>query len=185
MDARLNDIRPHNPDLADTLARWLDDARCIDRDIDAPLLADYIDTLIDGIQHEMITGERSPIHCAAHTDPYVLEQAYEQDEAGLGEQPIDCTGDPLDMEDQMDDNTWQPTHRVIFADGHEVMVMLTDEDVAYTRNEWYSDSLADIEVVDGGWLFQGQPFPGTINPLNDEPTAAGDVTGYDNGPTFH
>jgi hypothetical protein len=58
-DARLNDIRPHNPDLADTLARWLDDARCIDRDIDEPLLVDEIDRLIDRIQHEMVTGERA------------------------------------------------------------------------------------------------------------------------------
>jgi hypothetical protein len=69
------------------------------------------------------------ILCAAYTDPYILEQAYEQDEAGLEEQPIDCTGDPLD------DDEW---------------------DMGYDCS----------------------------NSLNDEPTAAGEVTGYDDGPTF-
>jgi hypothetical protein len=66
------------------------------------------------------------ILCAAHTDPFILEQAYEQDEEGLEEQPIDCTGDPLDDCDWCENN------------------------------------------------------PCTC----PEPDLAGEVTGYDNGPTF-
>jgi hypothetical protein len=81
------------------------------------------------IWHRRGCPHTSPILCAAHTDPYILEQAYEQDEAGLEEQPIDCTGDPLD------DDEW---------------------DMGYDCS----------------------------NSLNDEPTIAGEVTGYDNGPTF-
>jgi hypothetical protein len=70
------------------------------------------------------------ILCAAHTDPYILEQAYEQDEEGLEEQPL-CP------------------HCQI--------------------GEHWNCTCYDEE---------------NNAALNDEPTAAGEVTGYDNGPTF-
>jgi len=67
---------------------------------------------------------------------------------------------------------WKATHLIQFSDGHHVSVMLDEtvgneefiegDGVAYTRAEWDSCTAADYEVVNGEWLFQGQPFAGTV-----------------------
>lgn len=52
---------------------------------------------------------------------------------------------------------FKPTHQVIFKNGVRVNVMLV-EGCAYSWPEWKAEDTADIQVVDGEWLFQGQPF---------------------------
>jgi hypothetical protein len=83
----------------------------------------------------------SVILCAAHTDPYILEQAYEQDEAGLEEGIVIC-----------------PKCGVV--------IVLPDV---------FTDTFIICDTCLHEW---------SITSLNDEPTIAGEVTGYDNGPTF-
>jgi hypothetical protein len=87
----LQDIAAQNHDLSRTLDRWLLDAKCIDRDIDNPLLTDIVVTIIDSIHHEMVTGERRNILAVSTlTDPYILEQAYDADEATLTDDDAYC-----------------------------------------------------------------------------------------------
>lgn len=64
---------------------------------------------------------------------------------------------------------FRPTHRLTLPKRGSLLVMLVDG-VAYTRQEWKTATSADYECVDGQWLFQGQPFAGTIRCLaaNDE-----------------
>jgi hypothetical protein len=101
---------------------------------------DAINNDLDGFAGRVAAYYDQHILCAAHTDPYILEQAYEQDEAGLEEQPIDCTGDPLD----------------------------DDECCLFCGPQFFHDN----------------PECPKYDPRYDEPTIAGEVTGYDNGPTF-
>jgi hypothetical protein len=60
---------------------------------------------------------------------------------------------------------WIPTHRIMRY-GRAYFVMLTDEGAAYTRDEARALDHADFErTPDGTWLFQGQPFKGTVEKL--------------------
>lgn len=55
-----------------------------------------------------------------------------------------------------------PTHEIAFQNESR-LVMLTDDGVAYTQAEWDAEDAADFEVnAQGEWLFQGQPFSGTV-----------------------
>jgi hypothetical protein len=93
-----------------------------------------------------VTTSESPILCAAHTDPYILEQAYEQDEEGLEEGIVICP---------------------------KCGVVIVMPDV-------FTGSFIICDTCLHEWPYT-QPQDAR---LNDEPTAAGEVTGYDNGPTF-
>lgn len=54
-----------------------------------------------------------------------------------------------------------PTHR-IETDRETVEVMLVDG-IAYQKTEWDSLDTAEYERADDGrWLFQGQPFAGSV-----------------------
>jgi hypothetical protein len=89
------------------------------------------------------------ILCAAHTDPYILEQAYEQDEA---DHP---------------------------AADHKELGYQCDCGQQLTFGDWVygTDTLYDCPSC--GTRHNTDP-----DLRNDEPTIAGEVTGYDNGPTF-
>jgi hypothetical protein len=63
---------------------------------------------------------------------------------------------------------WKATHEIRYG-GHgerirRIRVMLLDG-AAYTFHEWLTTTAADFAVVDGGWLFMGQPFNGTVRCL--------------------
>ncbi len=58
---------------------------------------------------------------------------------------------------------WKATHRIT-TPYEQIEVMLVGG-VAYTREEWESESSADYEVVNGEWLFQGEPFTGEVESL--------------------
>jgi hypothetical protein len=59
---------------------------------------------------------------------------------------------------------FKPTHRITFTpeEGEPTTcdVMLEDG-AAYTEEEWYAYDMSDWELVDGEWLFRGDPTPGT------------------------
>ncbi len=57
-----------------------------------------------------------------------------------------------------------PTHRIT-TDTEGFWVMLTDDGAAYTWAEWNATDNADYEVSEGEWLFQGQPFAGTVEDI--------------------
>jgi hypothetical protein len=84
------------------------------------------------------------ILCAAHTDPYILEQAYEQDEADYKEIGYTC----------------QCGQQLTFGD------WVYGSDTLYECPACHTIHDTDPDL------------------LNNEPTIAGEVTGYDNGPTF-
>ena len=58
---------------------------------------------------------------------------------------------------------WNATHKIIHPLGIDLVMLV--ESVAYTEREWEGYDTADYEVVDGYWLFQGQPFQGEVIPL--------------------
>ena len=65
---------------------------------------------------------------------------------------------------------WQPTHMIehdMYAGGNSYcfLVSLNPEGPAYTRGEWEVEENADYVVVNGEWLFQGQPFACTVERL--------------------
>ena len=62
--------------------------------------------------------------------------------------------------------TFRPTHRIT-TDRETVDVMLI-EGAAYQQCEWDAVDAADYERADDGrWLFQGQPFAGSVKPINE------------------
>jgi hypothetical protein len=69
--------------------------------------------------------------------------------------------------------TFKPTHIVTIKPGtryesqHKVMLVSDDElnGPAYDTDEWHSVTNADIELVDGKWMFQGKPFLGTVEQI--------------------
>lgn len=64
-------------------------------------------------------------------------------------------------------NRFAPTHRIIRKSGAVVAVMLCGGP-AYSQQEWNAADAADYEcLVDGRWLFQGQPFSGTVHAIAD------------------
>lgn len=65
---------------------------------------------------------------------------------------------------------WQPTHLITLSSGEEIRVMTSDGlpcSPAYTIEEWIEGSTADYEVKEESWLFQGEPFSGTVRRLEE------------------
>jgi hypothetical protein len=59
---------------------------------------------------------------------------------------------------------FRATHEITIETG-KVRVMLIDG-AAYTLHEWKNLEQADFEQdTDGNWLFQGEPFEGTVRKL--------------------
>jgi len=69
--------------------------------------------------------------------------------------------------------TFKPTHIATIKPEtryeSRIKVMLVSDDElngpAYDVNEWDSLSQADIELVDGEWMFQGKPINGTVDQI--------------------
>lgn len=62
---------------------------------------------------------------------------------------------------------FRATHRITLDSGETQEVML-DDGRAYTREEWDAADASDYErTEDGSWLFQGQPFNGTVREMTD------------------
>lgn len=64
--------------------------------------------------------------------------------------------------------SFAPTHRITFTPAggapREILVCLTDEGAAYTREEWEAETAADWERDENGvWTCQGQATPGGAN----------------------
>lgn len=63
--------------------------------------------------------------------------------------------------------TFVATHEIIFTPvtgaPRTILVALTDDGAAYTREEWESETAADWECRDGEWRCQGQTTPGGAN----------------------
>ena len=62
---------------------------------------------------------------------------------------------------------FRPTHRVTLRSGEVVEVMQVESKAdgsgpAFTREEWESETMAVMELVEGEWLFQGEAFAGTV-----------------------
>lgn len=76
---------------------------------------------------------------------------------------------------------FSPTHEIIFTPDagapRTILVALTDEGAAYTREEWESETAADWECRDGEWFCQGQATPGGANGTVEVRTA--DLYPYD------
>ena len=63
---------------------------------------------------------------------------------------------------------FRATHRITLDNGDTIEVCLVDGGGAYTLEEWESGTLADYERTDdGAWTFQGEPFAGTVEALNE------------------
>lgn len=61
--------------------------------------------------------------------------------------------------------SWTATHRIT-TDAGEVIDVMLDDGVAYSAAEWIATDAADFECGDDGrWLFQGQPFAGSVQPI--------------------
>ena len=60
--------------------------------------------------------------------------------------------------------TFQPTHRITRGARRSQLVALVDG-AAYTEVEWQTFDRADYELHEGEWLFQGEPFTGTVEKL--------------------
>ncbi len=76
-----------------------------------------------------------------------------------------------------------PTHR-IETDRETVYVMLVDG-VAYQQCEWDALDSADYERdEDGRWLFQGQPFSGTVERIYKIAFMLGSTGGFEVVETF-
>ena len=59
-----------------------------------------------------------------------------------------------------------PGHHRIVTDRETVEVLLADNGAAYQRHEWDATVDSDYERTDDGrWLFQGQPFAGSVEEL--------------------
>ena len=53
-----------------------------------------------------------------------------------------------------------------YETGERERVMLADNGAAYSEEEWAACENADYEYnPETGWLFQGQPFSGTVREL--------------------
>jgi hypothetical protein len=64
--------------------------------------------------------------------------------------------------------SWSATHRITTDSGEVIDVML-DDGVAYTAAEWCATVAADYECDEAGrWLFQGQPFAGSVEPIHED-----------------
>lgn len=59
---------------------------------------------------------------------------------------------------------WKSTHRVRYPNGTKGEIMVLDG-IGYERQEWDTESVADLELANGRWLFQGVPFAGSVQPL--------------------
>jgi hypothetical protein len=60
---------------------------------------------------------------------------------------------------------WNPTHQITH-NGCTYLVMLTDDGPAYTQNEALACDHADyVRRDDGTWVFQGEPFEGTVETI--------------------
>lgn len=65
-------------------------------------------------------------------------------------------------------NRFAPTHRITRTSGAVIAVMLCGG-AAYSQQEWDAADAADYERTDDGrWLFQGQPFSGTVHAIAGE-----------------
>lgn len=66
---------------------------------------------------------------------------------------------------------FDPTHIVTFCGAEHPVMLDTSADPrgesgpAYTAPEWEHCDKADFSCVDGSWLFQGQPFSGSVTDL--------------------
>jgi hypothetical protein len=65
--------------------------------------------------------------------------------------------------DNLSPTEWAATHRVTMGD-LTVPVMLVDG-IAYSEIEWSGALPPHFKVVDGDWLFQEQPFSGSVEPI--------------------
>jgi hypothetical protein len=62
------------------------------------------------------------------------------------------------------DMLFEPTHRITPKRGPAFDVMLRDG-IGYQKHEWEHYVSADYEVVDGKWVFQGEPFAGKVEKI--------------------
>jgi hypothetical protein len=63
--------------------------------------------------------------------------------------------------------SWTATHRIT-TDAGEVIDVMLDDGVAYSAAEWVATVAADYECDEAGrWLFQGQPFAGSVEPISN------------------
>lgn len=66
----------------------------------------------------------------------------------------------------MTELTWHPTHHIYNREHHRHYKVMLCDGVAYTQDEWNTESQADYERdKDGYWYFQGDPFKGTIREI--------------------
>ena len=67
------------------------------------------------------------------------------------------------------DREWRATHRLTLVTGYTLDVMYeqhADGGPAYTRSEWQTCDLPDVEMDgDGRWWILGEPFGGTVETL--------------------
>jgi hypothetical protein len=61
--------------------------------------------------------------------------------------------------------SWSATHRIT-TDAGEVIDVMLDDGAAYSAAEWVATDAADYGCDEAGrWLFQGQPFAGSVEPI--------------------
>jgi len=59
---------------------------------------------------------------------------------------------------------WTPTHRIEHQ--QQVVLVMVYDGVPYTREEWRDFGLSDYAILsDGSWVFQGEPFEGTVQKI--------------------
>lgn len=59
-----------------------------------------------------------------------------------------------------------PTHAVTRNGQTEHVLLIEEDGTAFTRDEWETEDSPDYErTPNDEWLFQGQPFSGTVQAL--------------------
>ena len=113
---------------------------------------------------DMVVGRIQGEWCVAHWEDEGRQASMDREPRyivhswGLDEHTPIEQDEPSDNYRPPAGQEWKETHQIIFPGGATELVMLTEDRIAYTREEWHHEDLADWEVDEhGNWLFQGQP----------------------------